>query len=80
MSNTEEKVIKIVQEALSCEEGKVTKEARIIEDLGADSLDSVEIMMVVEEEFGITVPDEEAAKISTIQDIIEAVEERLKSK
>ena len=78
MSNTEEKVIKIVQESLDCEEGKVTKEARIIEDLGADSLDTVEIMMAVEEEFEVTVPDEEAAKISTVQGIISAVEEHLK--
>ncbi|MGC0371406.1 MAG: hypothetical protein DGJ47_000095 [Rickettsiaceae bacterium] len=78
MSNTEEKVIKIVQESLGCEEGKVTKEARIIEDLGADSLDTVEIMMAVEEEFGVTVPDEEAEKIVTVQGIIDAAEEHLK--
>jgi len=64
----EEKVKKIIVDQLGVDEAEVTPEAKFIEDLGADSLDTVELVMALEEEFGIEIPDEDAEKIVTVKD------------
>ena len=68
-----EKVKKIVVEHLNCDESKVVPEANFIDDLGADSLDQVELVMAFEEEFGIEIPDESAEKITTIGKAVEYI-------
>jgi acyl carrier protein len=70
MSSLEDKVKKIIAEQLSVAEDQITPEASFVEDLGADSLDTVELVMALEEEFEIDIPDEEAEKIITFQDVI----------
>ncbi len=75
MSDIGERVKKIVIEHLGVEEGKVTDSASFIDDLGADSLDTVELVMAFEEEFGVEIPDDAAEKILTIQDAIKFIEE-----
>jgi acyl carrier protein len=67
MSNIEERVKKIIAEQLGVKEEEVTKEASFVEDLGADSLDTVELVMALEEEFETEIPDEEAEKITTVK-------------
>ena len=67
MSNIEERVKKIVVEQLGVGEDEVTLEASFVDDLGADSLDTVELVMALEEEFETEIPDEEAEKITTVQ-------------
>ena len=74
MSDVSAKVKKIVGDHLGVEEDKVTNEASFIDDLGADSLDTVELVMAFEEEFNIEIPDEIAEKITTIKDAIEHIE------
>jgi len=74
MSNVEERVKKIVVEHLSVEADKVAKEASFIDDLGADSLDTVELVMAFEEEFGIEIPDDAAESIQTVGDAIGFIE------
>ncbi len=74
MSNVEERVKKIVVEHLSVEADKVAKEASFIDDLGADSLDTVELVMAFEEEFGIEIPDDVAENIQTVGDAIGFIE------
>jgi acyl carrier protein len=74
MSTIEERVKKIVAEQLGVKEEEVTKEASFVEDLGADSLDTVELVMALEEEFETEIPDEEAEKITTVKLAIEYVE------
>jgi acyl carrier protein len=69
----DEKVKKIIVEQLGVEAEEVTLEAKFIEDLGADSLDTVELIMALEEEFGIEIPDEDAEKIVTVKDAIEYI-------
>ena len=69
-----EKVTEIIVEQLGVSADQVKPESNLIEDLGADSLDAVELVMAVEEEFGIEVPDEEAEKLRTVGDIISHVE------
>ena len=71
---TFEKVKKIVAEKLGVPEAKVTEEASFVNDLGADSLDVVELVMALEEKFDINVPDEDAEKISTVGDIVAYIE------
>jgi len=71
---TEEKIKDIIVEQLGVNADQVKREAKMIEDLGADSLDAVELVMAIEEEFGIEVPDEEAEKLTAVGDIIEYVE------
>ncbi len=72
MSTIEERVKKIVAEQLDVKEEEVTNNASFIEDLGADSLDNVELVMALEEEFELEIPDEQAEKITTVQDYISA--------
>ena len=72
--NIQEKVTEIIVEQLSVTADQVGPESKMIEDLGADSLDAVELVMAVEEEFGIEVPDEEAEKLISVGDIISHVE------
>ena len=69
----EEKVIDIIVEQLSVDKDKVVPNASFVDDLGADSLDLVELIMAMEEAFGIEIPDEVAEKITTVQDAIEHV-------
>ncbi len=78
MSNAEilERVKKVVVEQLSVDDAEVTPEASFTADLGADSLDTVELVMAFEEEFGIEIPDEEAEKIATVQDAVGFIEKQ----
>lgn len=73
MSNIEERVKKIIIEQLGVEEAEVKNEASFVDDLGADSLDTVELVMALEEEFDTEIPDEEAEKITTVQAAIDYV-------
>ncbi len=75
MSDIAQRVKKIVVEHLGVEEDKVTEEAKFVDDLGADSLDTVELVMAFEEEFGIEIPDEAAEKIVTVKDAIAYIQE-----
>ncbi|MDG1443164.1 MAG: acyl carrier protein, partial [Pseudomonadales bacterium] len=70
MSNIEERVRKLVCEQLGVKEDEVTIEASFVEDLGADSLDTVELVMALEEEFEAEIPDEDAEKITTVKEAI----------
>ncbi len=74
MSDVLERVKKIVVEHLGVDEAKVTPEASFIDDLGADSLDTVELVMAFEEEFGCEIPDEAAEKIQTVNDAVKFIE------
>ena len=73
MSNIEERVKKIIVEQLGVKEEEVKAEASFVDDLGADSLDTVELVMALEEEFDTEIPDEEAEKIKTVQAAIDYV-------
>ncbi|MEB4590348.1 acyl carrier protein [Candidatus Thiothrix sp. Deng01] len=73
MSDIEERVKKIVVEQLGVDESEVKNESSFIDDLGADSLDTVELVMALEEEFGAEIPDEEAEKITTVQAAIDYI-------
>ncbi len=73
MSDIAERVKKIVVEHLGVDEAKVTEEASFVDDLGADSLDTVELVMAFEEEFGCEIPDDAAEKITTVKDAIEYI-------
>ena len=75
----EDKVRDIIVDQLGVNADQVTKEARFIEDLGADSLDTVELVMAFEEEFSIEVPDEEAEKLQAVGDVVAYVEEHSQS-
>ncbi|HIJ43769.1 MAG: acyl carrier protein [Rhodospirillales bacterium] len=74
MSDVADRVKKIVLEHLGVEEAKVVDNASFIDDLGADSLDTVELVMAFEEEFGCEIPDESAEKILTIKDAVDFIE------
>ena len=74
MSDTADRVKKIVVEHLGVENDKVTENASFVDDLGADSLDTVELVMAFEEEFGVEIPDDAAEKISTVKDAITFIE------
>lgn len=75
MSDVADRVKKIVVEHLGVEPEKVTDDASFIDDLGADSLDTVELVMAFEEEFGVEIPDDAAEKILTVKDAISYIEE-----
>jgi acyl carrier protein len=75
MSDVAERVKKIVVEHLGVEEDKVTDTATFIDDLGADSLDTVELVMAFEEEFGVEIPDDAAEKIQSVKDAISYITE-----
>jgi acyl carrier protein len=77
MSSIEERVKKIVAEQLGVKEEEVQTEASFVEDLGADSLDTVELVMALEEEFETEIPDEEAEKITTVKLAIDYINENL---
>jgi len=74
----EEKVKNIIVEQLGVTAEQVTPTASFIEDLGADSLDTVELVMAFEEEFGVEVPDEDAEKLQTVGDVVKYIEDRQK--
>ena len=76
--STFEKVKKLVVEKLGVDESKVTEKAAFVNDLGADSLDVVEFVMAVEQEFDITIPDEEAAKLATVGDAVKYIDAHAK--
>ena len=78
--SVEERVKEIICEQLGVEENEVTPNAKFIEDLGADSLDTVELVMAFEEEFGIEIPDEDAEKITRVKEAIEYIETHAKGK
>jgi acyl carrier protein len=73
MSSVEERVKKIVVEQLGVKEDEVTNTSSFVDDLGADSLDTVELVMALEEEFETEIPDEEAEKITTVQQAVDYV-------
>lgn len=75
-----EKVKKMIVEQLGVAENEVTDEAKFIDDLGADSLDIVELIMALEDEYGIEIPDEDAEKIVTVGDAIRYIEEHLSAR
>ncbi len=77
MSSVEERVKKIVAEQLGIKEDEIQNSASFVEDLGADSLDTVELVMALEEEFETEIPDEEAESITTVQLAIDYVEKNL---
>lgn len=79
MATVEERVRKIVVEQLGVKEEEVNPEASFVDDLGADSLDTVELVMALEEEFECEIPDEEAEKIGTVRQAIEYIERHLQT-
>ncbi len=76
MSTIEERVVDIVVQQLGVDKNKVTLQSSFVDDLGADSLDTVELVMALEEEFETEIPDDEAEKIRTIQEAIDYIKER----
>ena len=69
-----EKIVEIISIQLKTEEGTISPQTNIMEDLKADSLDVVELLMAIEEEFGVTVPDEDISDLKTVQNIVDYVE------
>ena len=80
MASVEERVKQIIVEQLGGDEGEVTPTASFVDDLGADSLDTVELVMAFEENFGIEIPDEDAEKIATVKDAVDYIEKHAKGK
>lgn len=78
MATVEERVKKIIAEQLGVNEGEITNESSFVDDLGADSLDTVELVMALEEEFTTEIPDEEAEKITTVQQAIDYIQSHAK--
>ncbi len=77
MASIQEQVYEIIQRKLGVNPEQITPEASFTEDLGADSLDTVELVMDLEEEFNITIPEEDQEKLQTVQDAIEYLEQHL---
>ena len=75
MGEIEEKIIKIIGEQLAKAESEITMEDTFVEDMEADSLDTVELVMALEEEFGIEIPDDSAEKITTVQAAVDFIKE-----
>lgn len=78
MSSVDERVMKIVAEQLGVSESEVTKDSSFVGDLGADSLDTVELVMALEEEFDCEIPDEQAEKITTVKQAVDYINAHLK--
>ena len=78
MSDIEQRVRKIVSDQLGTDDDKIKNESSFIDDLGADSLDTVELVMALEEEFDTEIPDDEAEKITTVQQAIDYINKNLK--
>jgi len=78
LKNVEERVIEIVCEQMGASRDKITAETSFIQDLGADSLDTVELVMEFEDEFDLNIPDEDAEKIQTVGDAIKYIQEHVK--
>ena len=74
--SVEEKVVEIIVDQLGVDEKQVNPEASFIDDLGADSLDTVELVMALEEEFDIEIPDEDAEKIATVQNAVDYIKDQ----
>jgi acyl carrier protein len=74
MATIEERVKKIIAEQLGVDDKKITSESSFVDDLGADSLDTVELVMALEEEFAIEIADEEAEKITTVQQAVDYIQ------
>ena len=74
-NSTAERINKIIVEQLGVNEDQIKPEAKFIEDLGADSLDTVELVMALEEEFGTEIPDEEAEKLQSVGDVVKYIED-----
>ena len=77
MENVEQRVKKIIAEQLGVNEGEIKNESSFVDDLGADSLDTVELVMALEEEFDIEIPDDAAEHIQTVGDAVKFIQERL---
>jgi len=77
LATIEERVVEIVAEQMGVDKGQITRETSFVNDLGADSLDTVELVMEFEDEFDISIPDEEAEKIQTVGRAIDYVEAHL---
>ncbi|HJS73157.1 MAG TPA: acyl carrier protein [Vicinamibacteria bacterium] len=78
MSNISEKVKGIIVEQLGVDQDQVTEDASFVDDLGADSLDQVELVMALEEEFGIEIPDEDAEKITRVKEAVSYIQDHAK--
>ena len=79
MPGVEDKVKQIIVDQLGVDSGDVTPASSFVDDLGADSLDRVELIMALEETFGMEIPDEDAEKISTVQDTVDYIQKNAKS-
>jgi len=79
MALVEQRVRQIIADQLGLEASEITDKAAFVEDLGADSLDRVELIMAFEEAFGLEIPDEDADKIATVQDAVDYIEKNAKS-
>lgn len=77
MSDTFEKISEVIADKLGVEPSKITPEAKFVEDLGADSLDTVELVMQLEDEFNLEIPDEEAEKLTTVSSVVEYIESHI---
>ena len=77
MASVEEKIKKIICEQLDVAEKDVVPEASFVDDLGADSLDQVELIMAMEEEFDVSIPDEDAEKIATVQEAVDYIKKAM---
>ena len=80
MAAADDKVKQIIVEQLGVDESEVTSSASFVDDLGADSLDTVELVMAFEEAFGIEVPDEDAEKMTTVKDAVDYIDKHAKGK
>ena len=80
MSAITETIKSVIAEQLGVKPEEVTDQAKFVDDLGADSLDTVELVMALEEEYGVEIPDEDAEKLTTVGDAIKYIEEKLASK
>ena len=80
MENVEQRVRKIIAEQLGVNEAEIKNESSFVDDLGADSLDTVELVMAFEEEFGIEIPDEDAEKITRVKEAVDYIDAHAKGK